>query len=166
MATTTSILPLKEGSSGHPVTVIQGFLKTLKLYSGATDGVFGSQTKAAVIKFQQNNKLTADGVVGPRTAIALDNAVWVSKKKTLQEGSKGDEVRDLQGLLSDYYKEVNIDGNFGPKTKAVVADFQKARGLKADGVMGPLTWSSLYTLITHDIPEDQLIAQIFSEEAC
>ncbi|NJM70933.1 MAG: peptidoglycan-binding protein [Scytonema sp. RU_4_4] len=166
MTTTTSILPLKEGSSGYPVTVIQEFLKTLKFYSGAIDGIFGPQTKAAVIKFQQNQKLTADGIVGPKTAIALDNAVWVSQRKTIQEGSKGDEVQMLQELFNNYYKDVNADGNFGPKTKAVVIDFQKARGLKADGIVGPATWASLYTLVTHDISQEERIEQIFSEGAC
>jgi peptidoglycan hydrolase-like protein with peptidoglycan-binding domain len=163
MKSANAILPLKEGSKGSAVTRVQEFLKTLKLYSGQIDGIFGPQTKAAVIKFQQNQGLTVDGIVGTQTAIALDNAVWVSQRETLREGSKGDEVRTLQELFTNYFKEVNIDGIFGPKTKAVVVDFQKARGLNPDGIVGPKTWGSLYTLMTHDIPVDERIEQIFSE---
>ncbi len=35
------------------------------------DGVFGPQTKSAVMAFQQKNGLTVDGIVGPQTAAAL-----------------------------------------------------------------------------------------------
>ncbi|MEC4811736.1 MAG: peptidoglycan-binding protein [Scytonema sp. PMC 1069.18] len=163
MSSSTSILPLKEGSTGSAVARIQEFLTTLKFYSGQIDGVFGPQTKAAVIKFQQNQGLTVDGIVGTQTAIALDDAVWVSQRETLREGSKGDEVRNLQELFTNYFKAVNIDGIFGPKTKAVVIEFQKARGLNPDGIVGPKTWDSLYTLVTHDIPVEQRIEFIFGE---
>ena len=37
----------------------------------AVDGVFGSKTKAEVIKFQQNRSLSADGVVGRQTWASL-----------------------------------------------------------------------------------------------
>lgn len=164
MVPATAIFPLKEGSKGSAVVRIQEFLTTLKLYSGKIDGVFGAQTKASVIKFQQNQGLDVDGIVGTRTAIALDDAVWVSQRETLREGSKSEEVQLLQEMLSNYFKDVDVDGTFGAKTKAVVIDFQKARGLKADGVVGARTWASLYTLATHDIPDEQRIEDIFAEQ--
>lgn len=42
---------------------------------GAVDGSFGATTEAAVTAFQQDNGLSADGVVGPDTAAALNSAV-------------------------------------------------------------------------------------------
>lgn len=50
---------------------IQYLLKELGYYSGKIDGVFGPQTKAAVKKFQKNQSLVVDGVVGKKTRAAL-----------------------------------------------------------------------------------------------
>ena len=61
----------KKGSSGTTVTEIQKRLKSWGYYSGAVDGVFGSQTEKAVKYFQQQNGLTADGQVGNQTLAAL-----------------------------------------------------------------------------------------------
>jgi peptidoglycan hydrolase-like protein with peptidoglycan-binding domain len=36
-----------------------------------------------------------------------------------------------------------IDGIFGPVTKAAVEEFQKERSLAVDGVVGPVTWAAL-----------------------
>jgi hypothetical protein len=42
-----------------------------------------------------------------------------------------------------------IDGIVGPKTKAAIEEFQKAKGLKADGKVGPKTWAELSKYITN-----------------
>jgi peptidoglycan hydrolase-like protein with peptidoglycan-binding domain len=46
----------------------------LGYYTGAIDGVYGAQTKAAVAQFQRSKQLQADGVVGSRTWSALQTA--------------------------------------------------------------------------------------------
>lgn len=61
----------KKGSSGSTVTEIQKRLKNWGYYTGAVDGVFGSQTEKAVRYFQQKNGLTVDGQVGNQTLAAL-----------------------------------------------------------------------------------------------
>jgi peptidoglycan hydrolase-like protein with peptidoglycan-binding domain len=38
---------------------------------------------------------------------------------------------------------VSIDGDFGPATKTAVARFQRAHGLRADGLIGQSTWHLL-----------------------
>ncbi|MEO0539246.1 MAG: peptidoglycan-binding domain-containing protein [Cyanobacteria bacterium P01_A01_bin.105] len=58
---------LREGMYGPAVTRLQERLRALDAYSGPIDGVFGSQTAAAVRQVQRSNDLTADGVVGPVT---------------------------------------------------------------------------------------------------
>jgi uncharacterized protein YjdB len=58
----------------------------------------------------------------------------------LKQGSKGDEVMELQKFLNTTkYGPLVIDGKFGKKTKEAVLKFQIANGLKGDGIVGPLT---------------------------
>lgn len=56
---------LRKGSKGNDVKKLQKEVGT------KADGIFGNNTRTAVIKFQKNNKLTADGIVGKNTAHAL-----------------------------------------------------------------------------------------------
>ncbi len=50
-----------------PVAEIQEMLKDLGYYSGSVDGQSGNELQAAIIKFQRENSLPADGLIGPRT---------------------------------------------------------------------------------------------------
>jgi len=57
----------KMGSRGTEVKNIQTRLKKWGYYTGSVDGIYGTATKNAVIKFQKSNGLTADGIAGPKT---------------------------------------------------------------------------------------------------
>jgi putative chitinase len=57
----------------------------------------------------------------------------------LKNGSAGADVKKLQEKLG-----VEAIGKFGPKTEAAVKAWQKANGLKEDGVVGDTTWSKLF----------------------
>ncbi len=61
----------KYGSSGEEVTRIQKRLIELGYDPGKADGIFGSQTQKAVIAFQKDQGLSADGIVGKDTLKAL-----------------------------------------------------------------------------------------------
>ena len=62
---------LRRGSTGDDVIAVQKRLKQWGYYSGAVDGIYGYATERAVRWFQEKNGLTADGVVGEKTAAAL-----------------------------------------------------------------------------------------------
>ncbi len=160
--------PLRSGSSGQNVRLVQFWLKIARtVYSSlnnvTVDGKFGSSTKAAVKKFQSYFGLTSDGIVGWTTWNKLyevyndiANKLLSSSLRpgeypgVLRNGSSGTAVRELQFylyIMSAYESSipsVSIDGQFGFSTEAAVRAYQRFAGLTVDGVVGRNTWDSLY----------------------
>ena len=62
---------------------------------------------------------------------------------TLSLGSTGANVTSLQHLLTARGYSTAADGDYGSGTKSAVTAFQSSRGLSADGVAGPATFSAL-----------------------
>ena len=56
---------------GQEVITIQTKLKRWGYYNGSVDGIYGSQTLAAVKYFQRKNGLTVDGIAGTKTLQAM-----------------------------------------------------------------------------------------------
>lgn len=143
---------LYRGCTGDAVKTLQDKLNTLGYNSGNVDGIFGVKTYAAVTAFQKANGLGVDGIVGKLTwgkiygvspAMPVETTTVVGRPM-VSYGSRGDAVRKLQELLNALgYDCGSVDGIFGSKTKAAVLAFQKANGLGADGIVGPLTWGKL-----------------------
>ncbi|MBS2031832.1 MAG: peptidoglycan-binding protein [Deltaproteobacteria bacterium] len=145
---------LHSGSSGAAVSTMQQLLTNAGYSTGGVDGSFGQKTLAALLSFQHAHGLSADGVCGPNTWAALKGAHSSTgttpspapsggSHATIQQGAKGSEVTELQQLLNKYGFSCSVDGNFGPGTAAEVRAYQSSRGLGADGVVGPATWSAL-----------------------
>jgi putative chitinase len=61
----------------------------------------------------------------------------------LKNGSKGEEVKQLQTLLG-----LGADGSFGPMTEAKVKEWQAKNGLTADGIVGDGTWGKMFGAAT------------------
>lgn len=77
------------------------------------------------------------------SASELKISDWPRYKKDV-EAERSSNVMALQYLLRNrgVYKS-KIDGIFGDSTEAAVRKFQRAKGLNADGVVGPQTWPVL-----------------------
>jgi hypothetical protein len=78
---------LTEGSVSEEVREIQSLLASRGFDPGPADGIFGPRTTAAVIKFQQQQGLVPDGVVGPLTRDALGAGAGSGPQRSLTVGT-------------------------------------------------------------------------------
>lgn len=81
----------KFGSSGEEVFKIQERLLKWGYYNGDVDGIYGSRTVRAVMRFQANHGLTPDGIAGPATLTRLGLPVGNSGGGSVQSGSSSYE---------------------------------------------------------------------------
>lgn len=169
--------PIRLGDVGPEVQQVQILLNAISTNYPAipkvpTGAVFGEATENAVRTFQRIFNLTPDGVVGRATWYKLINlftginrlnelyargdvifGLSLEYPEELQEGDTGQGVYTVQlmlNFLSEYYDtvpQVAEDGVYGPSTTSAVSAFQRAYGLPVDGVVGPLTWESMYNAI-------------------
>ena len=140
---------LKQGAnSGWPKVTVRSLQYLLAAHGAklTADGVFGPQTRVAVVAFQRARHVTANGVVGAAT--------WRALLVTLKVGSTGPAVRAVQDQANFRNgrngHSLAVDGRYGAATAAWVRAFQHAiaqeiRGFPVDGIVGPLTWQALVT---------------------
>lgn len=160
---------LAEEDEGYEVLELQRFLKKLGYGDIETTGYFGSETVAAVKKFQLDQQLIssdtdpAAGNFGPRSRVALELMLNNSKDDALknvplpplQKGSKGEAVQNLQKILSEFgfLKAEKINGIFDESTFDALYRFQidigavQKRSDFGAGYYGPKTQSSLKKFI-------------------
>ena len=135
--------------SGSQVAVDVAMVKTVQSWLNSAykaglylDGIYGGRTELALIKALQTELnrayhagLAVDGIYGEKTYAAVRN---------LQQGSRGDYVKVLQGfLICKGYDTGGFDGIFGARTTASVRAFQSRNGLVVDGIAGKKTFWTL-----------------------
>lgn len=135
---------LSMGSRGEAVVRLQQELKNQGYYTyWQVTGYYGPITKEAVMRFQKANGLVGDGIAGPATQSVL----YGNKNgyRTLKFGMRGLDVSRLQSALKQQgYFYANVTGYYGKVTENAVIAFQKAKGLRIDGIAGPQTQSALF----------------------
>ena len=87
----------KYGSRGEEVRQIQTKLKRWGYYSGNVDGIYGSQTQAAVRWFQSKNGLTVDGIAGKNTLAAM--GIFNSSNSSSSSSSNSNDLNLLARLV-------------------------------------------------------------------
>ena len=135
LLTVLSLLPpvqadaaaLKQGSRGSNVKQLQQNLIGFGYLDGSADSTYGAKTKAAVVKFQKDFGLNADGVAGDVTQSALRNAV----------------VRLQAELRAAGYAPGSADGKFGTKTRKALQSYQTDHKLLQTGAADAATWAAL-----------------------
>lgn len=154
---------VRQGDEGDAVRTVQKRLKDLGYLSGAADGKFGQASVTALKAFQQTNGLKVDGVAGAATqnvlfsasAVPAEAAVTPAPTATpltpdnvieIRSGTRGIPVLNLQKRLTELgYYTARMDGDYLAADIAAVKAFQKANGLKVDGIAGYETQALLYS---------------------
>ena len=150
---------LKRGSSGSEVRALQEAMIELGFLKGAADGNFGASTESAVIAFQKMNNYPDTGLMDaniqaflysgkPKNAEGKETKIKTLSPAagvTMNQGNTGEAVGKLQQKLKDlgYYTGA-VTCQYDAVTKAAVKNFQKANGLKADGIAGAETQHALF----------------------
>ena len=115
--TNNNILALsKYGSRGSEVTQIQTKLKRWGYYSGSIDGIYGSETLAAVKYFQRKNGLTVDGIDGKKTL----EAMGIFNSSGNSNSSNSTSSSDLNLLARTVYSEARGEPYAGQVAVAAV----------------------------------------------
>lgn len=136
----TSSSSSNSGSSS--IKAVQTWCNTNYKTGITVDGIYGIQTKKALVKVlqtemnkQYGSKLVVDGIYGSATNSAVRN---------LTIGCSGNITKTLQALLICNGLSTNgFDGVYGNGTANAVKSYQQKKGLTVDGIAGKATFSSL-----------------------
>lgn len=153
---------LQKEDTGFEVTQLQNSLIAAKYYKGPVTGYYGGLTESAVKGFQKAKGLNADGIAGLETLRALQKhldsdsnqaVVFRISRYGLRQGDQGPEVKEVQQRLKSLgFNAGTTDTTFGWQTEKAVRQFQAARGLAVDGVVGKQTWFALVCLGSASTP--------------
>lgn len=163
-----SIRLIKQKTSRkHLAKQLQASLAVLN-YPISVDGDFGGNTAKTVKQFQEENKLTADGIVGQSTWLCLykktaeclsrltypkalaekekdvygtENTLFTEIKPDNSSEASVKWVQALQYLITD---DAQVNGQYDKDTQDFVTDLQKECQIDADSCVDEATWQELF----------------------
>ncbi len=165
---------LRVGMSGPDVRQLQRYLRQVGIKT-TLDGEFGPGTAAAVRRFQRAAHLDPSGIVGPKTAKRLLQAVRggaaqytaggfdfgakpIARKSLgdripLRRGMSGHDIKVLQDFLTRAGFRTGVDGQFGTGTLRTVRRFERSISAESDGVVDANDIAALRQLVGGGAPE-------------
>lgn len=136
------VTPLKKNEVSPNVVELQQELAELGILKGSMSGKYDANTEAAVRAFQKSQGLSADGIAGKGTLkLIRDHANYKRAINPLKPGAKDVKVAALKRNLKKIGLLASVSGNntYDEQTIKAVMAFQKANGIKADGIVGAKT---------------------------
>ena len=144
---------LKLYDQGKNVELLQKNLIKLEFLRGIPNGIFGLNTKRAVENFQFFYNLPVTGVIDSETSKeivkALDNP-FPSTRPTIKIEDQGVMIKLLEKylIILGFLDRSSTDGIFSNYTENAVINFQTARNLTPDGIVGPRTWREINNMLS------------------
>ena len=121
---------------GDPISWMKNFGDDMDKFRERVAERLGEDTTKVVVTKQETVQDTKQEV-GEEKTVNI-------KMTTLRNGSKGNQVKTLQRLLTAFgFPCGEVDGIFGAKTLTAVKDFQKSVNMTTDGIVGLNTWTKL-----------------------
>lgn len=142
---------LRQGSKGGEVKEVQRRLKQWGYYDGAVDGIYGKGTIEAVKRFQKKNGLTADGICGRATYVALGMNDSVNALDKTNGGNKGNSSytnSDLYLLAKCIYAEARGESYTGQVAVGAVILNRVASSAFPNTVAGVIYQSGAFTAVS------------------
>ena len=147
---------LSQGMSGSDVKAMQEQLIKLGYSCGSTgaDGSFGAATKAALIKFQKDSKLEADGYCGPLTYAALDKAIAAKNA-----------VKQIYRIRKTWKDAASQKGAYSNLDNAIAACKKLGNGYKVFDANGKIMYDSTarITPVVHTVTPINYKVQITTD---
>ena len=164
------LIDLEEGDTGSEVFELQYLLALIGDYNEelpriTPDGIYGANTKDAVLAFQRSYGLNETGTVGFATWDQLykaylgileslpegyfDSSTMPYPGYVLRAGSSGPTVTALQEYLNyigNTYSEIpklTVDGSYGPSTENAVRVYEGLKGFNQSGIVSSRLWNAI-----------------------
>lgn len=147
--TNTNLPRYSRGDISEMLPNIKAQMARLGLHVGDTETAdFDRAFELGVRQFQQDRGILCDGVLGPETFSALEQARYQLGDRVLRFDPvrvlSGDDVVDLQTKLAGLgFYPGRIDSEYASLTESAVKELQMSLGTKVDGVTGPQTLRGL-----------------------
>lgn len=130
---------------------VQAKLQQSGVYNGSIDGIWGTDSEAALERFQQQHQLQVTGQLNEATAatLGLNPTALLAAPAPAPAPPPADRllpasVRAVQARLGSLgFYNGSVDGVWGQATQAAIESFQRARNLPPDGQLGPATVTAM-----------------------